>query len=460
VKKRAAKLGALALGIGTTMALIGQSTAGASYTVEEVVTPLPTYEPFSVDSSTTITQQWTSTNGVKVLQGDFNGDLHDDLFFYGSGSAPDGLWLAKIRTGENTAADRFTQVAVAVNGVYQPFVGDFDGNGSDDIFWYAPGGSPDSIWYFQGGSVLASVSVSVNGNYKPYVADFDQNDGVPSDDVFWYGESGAESVWSGRSNRTFQTRTFGDLVPARGQVLIGNFTADSSSPNPHQQAYFPDLFFYVPGTTGDSLWSARGDGTFTVTSKTVNGTYTPIVGTFHQPGQYPAEQLDDIFWYTAGKASDTIWMNNGSGFNSSPLNVNGTYKPFVIPGVTSGDVLVWNNPAGGDSIWQPNGSQGTWSYQTRSFPGADMGTRTPIVGLFDDYIDPILAAGGEQAIQSVGSTSSTTTTSISYRSVTLPRADVLWLATGDGTGLTEVFWRGTGTQLTVQATTYPSNPHG
>jgi hypothetical protein len=461
IKGRTARLGALAMGIGATISLLGQSTAGASYQIEDLVSPLPTYESFSVASSQTTTQQWTTTDDVKVLQGDFNGDLHSDFFFYGTKSAPDGLWLSKpLAKDETIDANRFTQVAVSVNGVYQPFVGDFDGNGSDDIFWYAPGGGADSIWYFSGGTVMASVNQTVNGFYKPTVADFDQNDGVPSDDIFWYGEFGGESVWSGRSNRTFQTRSFGDKVPAHGIVLVGNFTADHNSEAVHQETYFPDLFFYVPGTTADALWSGRGDGTFSVTTKTVNGTYTPIVGTFHQPGQWPAEQLDDIFWYTAGKASDTAWMNNGAGFTSYPLNVNGTYKPFVIEGYYGADTLVWNNPAGGDAVWQPNGAQGTWHYEGRSWPGADMGSRTPYVGLFDDYLDPLLQNGGHQEgpTLNVVTSSTTSTTTVSFRSVLLPRSDVFWFSTGNGAGQSEVLWQGAQTSLTSQITTYDNQP--
>ncbi len=26
-----------------------------------------------------------------------------------------------------------------MNGTYWPFTGDFDGNGTDDLFWYTPG---------------------------------------------------------------------------------------------------------------------------------------------------------------------------------------------------------------------------------------------------------------------------------------------------------------------------------
>ncbi len=41
----------------------------------------------------------------------------------------------------------FTSTSPSVYGTYEPFTGDFDGDGIDDIFWYAPGTAADTIWW-------------------------------------------------------------------------------------------------------------------------------------------------------------------------------------------------------------------------------------------------------------------------------------------------------------------------
>ncbi len=46
----------------------------------------------------------------------------------------------------------FRVVKRPVNGTYRPFVGDFDGNGIADIFWYGPGSAPDSMWLHRPGA--------------------------------------------------------------------------------------------------------------------------------------------------------------------------------------------------------------------------------------------------------------------------------------------------------------------
>lgn len=466
------RLAIMLAAIGATAAAVtsgGAANATNTTYSDPVYTPgsAGTYDNVALDATFTPDTQITGTDDTYPLKGDFNGDGYDDVFWYGPGTTADSLWLGKPYYEGNVGGtanptSRFTSVPYSVGGVYKPFAGDFDGDGYTDIFWYAPGANPDSIWYF-GPSGPTGVSTSVGGLYQPIVGDFDQNDGVMSDDIFWYGQNASESMWSGRASRVFQMRTFSTAAPSGAKVLVGNFTADNARLDTvtHELPYFPDLFFYVPGTGADALWSGDGAGGFTVTAKTVNGTYTPIVGTFHvgEPGWTGG--LSDIFWYTAGTASDTIWMNTGTGFNSTGLNVNGVYKPFIIPGMVGSDTIVWNNPAGSDAVWTPTGSTGTWSKNSGAWPGADMGVREPIVGYFDDYIDSydvafligtappgggyFSATDAPPSTNTSGSTTttaaSTTSTSFQFNTSELPRADVLWWSTGNAAGNDEKVWR-------------------
>lgn len=110
----------------------------------------------------------------------------------------------------------------------KPFVGDFDGNGVDDVFWYSPNtATPDYVWLFSDevdpddpGTILAHVVTPVTlttgdvpGDPSPYVADLNA-DG--KEDIFWYATtverldgsegSGESVVWESVGQGSFVDR--------------------------------------------------------------------------------------------------------------------------------------------------------------------------------------------------------------------------------------------------------------
>src|SRR5215208_5003062 len=78
--------------------------------------------------------------GITPLIGDFDGNDHADLLWYGPGPSPDVLWYGKTDGA-------FSGSAVNVAGTYEPLLGDFNGDGNNDIFWYGPGADNDVLWY-------------------------------------------------------------------------------------------------------------------------------------------------------------------------------------------------------------------------------------------------------------------------------------------------------------------------
>ena len=393
---RAERFGAAAVAAGMTLTLLVSGPAGGVVGGgTSVVDPatVPTYERYQLDYAVPTATQWNE-KGTFPLSGDFNGDGRTDMFMYSAGSTPDALWLAKEGTGVFAdRADRFTQVPRSVSGSYFPFVGDFDGNGSDDIFWYAPGRYPDSIWYHdENGSIIETAPMVVNGAYQPIVADFDQDDGVPSDDILWYSSRYPESLWSGQSSRRFTGRSL-PSAPNNSIPLLGNWMPDDALTDGYGTTFFPDVFFYTPGRGADAIWSSDGTGDFTSEAKVVNGSYRPIVGNFNQGAPAVAGALTDVFWYAPGTRGDYVWINTTTSqdtfeHTNTAARVNATgYQPFVLPGMTGADSIVWNNPYGADYVWSPKGDPGVWDYDDIRWPGPDMGGRRPFVGHFDDSFE-------------------------------------------------------------------------
>jgi hypothetical protein len=122
---------------------------------------------------------------------DADGDSRDDLLLYGlPPNGRDALhWGTATRAFTSTENARFDS---AVSAGFRPVTGDFDGDGREDVFWFAPNGVDAQWWGIPPGtdrSAYGSAStpfrtgLSLDGDYYPFSGDFDA-DG--RDDIFWY----------------------------------------------------------------------------------------------------------------------------------------------------------------------------------------------------------------------------------------------------------------------------------
>ncbi len=264
---------------------------------------------------------------------DFNGDIKDDILWYGPGSAADDIWHGDIR------ANQFNKnYDVNVSGTYTPFAGDFNGDGKDDVFWYGPGSAADSIWYGTStpGS-FSSTSVTVAGTFKPQIGDFN---GDGKDDILWYGPGSADdALWYGTATKgSFSgvaVTVAGTFTPA-----TGDFNGDGKD----------DIFWYGVGTATDASWYGTSTkGSFSSAAVSISGTYKPASGDFDGDGK------DDIFWYGTGTNPDKLWFGTTTKgtFTNIDTQVDGTYAPVVgnFDGDAKDDILWYGSGTAADKLW-------------------------------------------------------------------------------------------------------------
>ena len=170
---------------------------------------------------------WTSAgNGAAGWHvGDFNGDGRDDIFSYEPGRSGADMFLSNgstVTTGFQYAGSW----TGAGNGADGWRVGDFNGDGRDDIFRYEPGQSGADMFLSTGTSFqyAGSWTGAGNGTMGWSVGDFN---GDGKDDIFRYepGRSGAEMFLSNGTSFDFAGSWTGAGVDADGW-RIGDFNGD------------------------------------------------------------------------------------------------------------------------------------------------------------------------------------------------------------------------------------------
>jgi hypothetical protein len=238
----------------------------------------------------------------KILAGNFYAGPRDEFFYYTPGAGPDELYTITKVGGQ----PQFNLVgSFTVSGTYTPLVGDFDGDGFDEILWYAPGFAQDYMWNFVNYSTVQSRTYPVNGNYgRPVVGDFT---GDGADDIHWYNPGfGADYLWEYNPGGGYTSRRAdvnGSYLPVGGS--IGNDRTD-------------DVFWYAPGTAADYLWDyTPGSLSFRSVRQTVNGTaYQP----FSLDAFADGRGSEDIYWYAPGPSAGFWWDYLGGTRTVIPLS--------------------------------------------------------------------------------------------------------------------------------------------
>ena len=131
---------------------------------------------------------------ARLVVADLDGDADDDVVVYRPGPTGDHLWRGGPTVGGTVGgAGGFASTSIAINALYTPEAGDLDGDGDDEILWYAAGPTADSIWFGQPTGLPGARTISVAGAYLPLIGDVD---GQAGEDIVWLrGTTTTVPVW-------------------------------------------------------------------------------------------------------------------------------------------------------------------------------------------------------------------------------------------------------------------------
>jgi N-acetylmuramoyl-L-alanine amidase/FG-GAP-like repeat len=219
----------------------------------------------------------------RPFAGDFDANGYDDIFWYAPGTARDSAWLSR---GDGT----FRLVAVPpVSGQYIPVVGDVDGDRDGDVYWYAPGSTADRLWVAQRGSFGTASAPQVNGTYRPVAGDYD---GDGDDDVVWSAPGTATDYLWVASNGRFSPRV-GPAVSGTYRPVAGDYDGDGDD----------DVLWYAPGSRAEYIWTTRDLRFSSRQAPSVDAVFQSVAS-----GDFDGDRADDIVWY-ASPGDDWVWWH-------------------------------------------------------------------------------------------------------------------------------------------------------
>ncbi len=131
-------------------------------------------------------------------------DTHGDIFWRNSTTGEVGMWVMNGTKIASTADFGAMPLTMTIAGI-----GDFDGNGSEDILWRDTSGNV-SIWLMNGTSIL-STTVLGNVPLTWTVAETGDYNGDGMTDILWTDNTGNVGVWFMNGTAVSSTTIYGNV---------------------------------------------------------------------------------------------------------------------------------------------------------------------------------------------------------------------------------------------------------
>ncbi len=210
--------------------------------------------------------------------------------------------LQSAQASQFAASDQMTSV-----------VGDYDGNGYQDLYWFDRTGVASQIWWYGANGRQEITASAMGGSWRPVGGDFN-GDGYG--DILWYDPLGPTYFWFGRATRggfegTGPFYPWGDFTP-----FGGDFNGDG----------YDDVYLYDRnGHQSYIFWMGPTPGwpTFATVSS-VGIPTSPGAGFTPTAGDFDGDGDADIWW--AHPTNAYLEWSNRNGTFTRRWAVPGTYQ--------------------------------------------------------------------------------------------------------------------------------------
>lgn len=224
------------------------------------------------------------------VRGDFDGDGSADVFWRHQATGRNAIW----RSGD--AATTRPVAGVSDTEWELVGIGDFDGDGQADAFWRHQGHGRNAIWRSADSGARQAVTRVASLDWQVVgVGDFD---GDGRDDVFWRNhDNGRNAIWrSGRSSTVQATASVSDLDWE--VVGVGDFDGDGRD----------DALWRHMSRGGNVIWLA-GNAAAQQRVASVSNQDWQVTGV----GDFDGDGADDVFWRNRVSGRNAAWRGGNAG---------------------------------------------------------------------------------------------------------------------------------------------------
>ena len=141
-------------------------------------------------------------------------DNHGDIFFRNTTTGEVGMWVMNGTTISKTVDFGAVPLTQAIAGI-----GDFDGNGSNDILWRDNQGNV-SMWLLNGTSILSTTVLGNVGLNWSLVQTGDYS-GASTSDILWVDNLGNVAAWFMNGTTVSSVTNYGNVGTAWGVQALG-----------------------------------------------------------------------------------------------------------------------------------------------------------------------------------------------------------------------------------------------